>query len=161
MAMCACAFRTRMEDCPTTKAAWKCSGARACRPGLIPIIRCSPPRSPLQTIYCSATTPQRLISLGFTVWWSGEFRPNTPAPSRYAWLLAPFNLFELSDSNSVMVSVHGLLGADKAVDIQDPARSERQPHLNTQLQHGIETSKTQYLTHAVQRAQIGLQVQVS
>jgi hypothetical protein len=76
------------------------------------------------------------------------------------WSLTLFNLLKLPNGDSVVVTVHGFLGKDETVDIQNPATSERQLHFDTLAQNGVKVSNAKNLTEAIHDPQIGFQVQV-
>jgi hypothetical protein len=75
-------------------------------------------------------------------------------------LLSSLDLPELAHGDSVVVAVHGFLSPDETIKFENPARSERQFHLNTLPQNGLEISHAQDLTQAIQNTQVRSQVQV-
>lgn len=59
-----------------------------------------------------------------------------------------------------MVTVHGFLGTDKTVEVQNLAMPERQLHLDTLAQNGVKIPDAKNLTQAIHRPQIGFQAQI-
>lgn len=66
-----------------------------------------------------------------------------------------FDLLKLPYGDSIVVSVHGFLGTNETINVQNPARSERQLNFNALPQDGVKIPDAKNLTKAVQDAQIG------
>jgi hypothetical protein len=61
-----------------------------------------------------------------------------------------FDLLKLPYGDSIVVSVHGFLGTNETINVQNPARSERQLHFNALPQDGVKISDAKNLTKAIQ-----------
>jgi hypothetical protein len=75
-------------------------------------------------------------------------------------LLPFFDLPQLPNGDSVVVTVHGLLGTDETIDVQNPTGPKRQVHFNALLHNGIKIANAADFTKAGHEAQIGFQAEV-
>jgi hypothetical protein len=66
-------------------------------------------------------------------------------------LLPLFDLPQLANGDLVVITVHGFLGTDETIDVQNPAGPKRQVHYNAPLHNGIKIANAAHFIHRLKQ----------
>ena len=131
-------------------------------PRLTNCVNCTDIATLLDEIDCTISVMAKKLYAN-TIFMPGIVANLPPTPSencKSTLLLASLDFSELSEGDPVVLAIHGFLGADQRVQVENPAMAKRQFQFDAVFQNILKIADPQNFTEAIHDAQIGLQIKI-